>query len=96
MQGEVHDEKAYYAMGGVSGHAGMFANATDLAKLASVLLTGGYGENKFFTQNVMDMFTAPKNEKAANWGLGWWREVDKQRVWYFGTQSSPDTIGHQG
>lgn len=96
IQGEVHDEKAYYAMNGVSGHAGMFATATDLAKLASVMLTGGYGETKFFSQNVMDTFTAPKNESAANWGLGWWREGSMQRAWYFGTQSSSDTIGHQG
>lgn len=96
LQGQVHDEKAYYAMGGVSGHAGMFANATDLAKLASVMLTGGYGEHKFFSRNVMDTFTAPKKEDAANWGLGWWREGDMKRPWYFGTQSSVDTIGHQG
>lgn len=96
LQGQVHDEKAYYAMGGVSGHAGLFANATDLAKLASVMLSGGYGENKFFDQNVMDTFTAPKKEDAANWGLGWWREAEKKRAWYFGTQSSNDTIGHQG
>lgn len=98
LQGEVHDEKAYYAMGGMSGHAGLFANATDLAKLASVMLTGGYGTNNFFSQNVMDGFTAPKREDApsARWGLGWWREADNQRAWYFGTQSSPDTIGHQG
>lgn len=96
VQGEVHDEKAFYAMAGVSGHAGMFGTATDLAKLASVMLTGGWGEHKFFTQNVMDMFTAPKHESTANWGLGWWREGDMQRAWYFGTQSSSDTIGHQG
>ena len=83
-------------MGGISGHAGLFANATDLAKLASVMLTGGYGENSFFSKNVLDMFTAPKKEDAANWGLGWWREGDDQRVWYFGTQSGSDTIGHQG
>ncbi len=96
LQGQVHDEKAYYAMGGVSGHAGMFANATDLAKLASVMLSGGYGEHRFFDRNVMDTFTAPKKEDAANWGLGWWREAEKKRAWYFGTQSSNDTIGHQG
>ena len=90
IQGEVHDEKAYYSMAGVSGHAGLFSNATDLAKLASVMLDGGYG------QNVMDMFTAPKKEDAANWGLGWWRQGDNQRVWYFGTQAESGTIGHQG
>ncbi len=96
LQGEVHDEKAYYNMMGVSGHAGLFANATDLAKLGSVMLCGGYGEYRFFSRNVMDLFTAPKQENAANWGLGWWRQGSAQRVWYFGTQAPSGTIGHQG
>ena len=96
IQGQVHDEKCYYAMGGISGHAGLFSNAAELAKLASVMLTGGYGENRYFSRNVMDAFTAPKKENAANWGLGWWREGDNQRCWYFGTQAPSNTIGHQG
>lgn len=96
IRGEVHDEKAYYCMAGVSGHAGLFSNASDLAKLAEVMLSGGYGENRFFAKNVIDLFTAPKAETAGNWGLGWWRQGDGQRVWYFGTQAGSDTIGHQG
>lgn len=96
LQGEVHDEKAWYCMGGVSGHAGLFASASDLAKLAAVMLTGGYGECRFFSQDVMDLFTAPKSLDYGQWGLGWWREGDDKRVWYFGTQSAPDTVGHQG
>jgi AraC-like DNA-binding protein len=60
------------------------------------MLTGGYGGNRYFSRNVMDTFMAPKKEDAANWGLGWWREGDFQRSWYFGTQSPSDTIGHQG
>ena len=96
LQGEVHDEKAWYSMAGVSGHAGLFSNATDLAKLATLMLTGGYGDMGFFSKNVIDTFTAPKSESAANWGLGWWRQGDAQRVWYFGTQAGPGTIGHQG
>ncbi|WP_022770619.1 MULTISPECIES: penicillin binding protein PBP4B [unclassified Butyrivibrio] len=96
IQGEVHDEKAFYSMDGISGHAGLFSNATDLAKLASVMLTGGYGELSFFSPNIIDMFTSPKEEDAANWGLGWWRQGEDQRVWYFGTQSESGTFGHQG
>lgn len=96
LQGEVHDEMAFYSMSGVSGHAGLFASASDLAKLASVMLTGGYGENRFFSRNVMDLFTAPKALTHGQWGLGWWREGDDQRSWYFGTQAASDTIGHQG
>ena len=96
LQGQVHDEKAWYCMGGVSGHAGLFASASDLAKLASVMLTGGSGESRFFSRDVIDLFTAPKSLDFGQWGLGWWREGDDKRVWYYGTQSSSDTVGHQG
>jgi CubicO group peptidase (beta-lactamase class C family) len=37
IQGEVHDENAG-VMGGVAGHAGLFAEATDLARYAQILL----------------------------------------------------------
>lgn len=37
MRGEVHDENAWQ-MGGVSGHAGLFSNAPDLARFAAFLL----------------------------------------------------------
>lgn len=96
LHGEVHDEKAWYCMGGVSGHAGLFSSAGDAARLASVMLTGGYGENRFFSRDTLDFFTAPKAPDSARWGLGWWRAGDSQRPWYFGTQASPATIGHQG
>ena len=60
------------------------------------MLTGGYGGYKFFSRNVIDSFTAPQSSSSANWGIGWWREGDNQRVWYFGTQSSSHAFGHQG
>ena len=96
IQGDVHDAEAYHTMEGVSGHAGLFANATDLAKLASVMLTGGYENNKFFTKNTRDLFISPKSDSTINYGIGWWREADDKRVYYFGTQSPESTIGHQG
>ena len=96
IQCEVHDEEAYYTMDEVSGHAGLFANATDLAKLASVMLTGGYGNNKFFSKDTRDLFVSPQNIDNTNYGIGWWRKADDNRVWYFGTESKENTIGHQG
>ena len=96
VRGEVHDEKSHYAMGGVSGHAGLFACATDLARLATAMLTGGCGPHRFFSRSVMDAFTAPKSIEAGSWGLGWYREGDDQRAWYFGTQAESRVIGHQG
>ncbi len=47
--GQVHDEKAWYSMGGVSGHAGLFSNTSDMAVLMQVMLNGGgYGNVKLF------------------------------------------------
>jgi CubicO group peptidase (beta-lactamase class C family) len=96
IQGEVHDEEAYYTMEGISGHAGLFSNASDLAKLASVMLTGGYGNNRFFSKDIRDIFIAPQFSNTMNYGIGWWREADDRRVYYFGTQAPESTIGHQG
>ena len=96
LQGEVHDYKAFHSMGGISGHAGLFSNAEDIARLASVMFNGGYGYTKFFSKNVIDMFTSPQSNLSAQWAIGWWREGEEQRMWYFGTQSSSFTFGHQG
>lgn len=41
LRGEVHDEKTYYSMDGVSGHAGLFGNTYALNLLNQVLLDGG-------------------------------------------------------
>ncbi len=96
LRGEVHDPNAYFCMNGVSGHAGLFANASDLAKLASVMLNGGYGKYKFFSRDVIDMFTAPKHENYTYYGLGWWREGEHQYDRYFGSASRTNLFGHQG
>ena len=96
IQGEAHDPLAFYNLAGVSGHAGMFSNAEDLAKLAFVMLTGGYGEHRYFSREVIDLFTAPNSAGYPNYGLGWWREGDHRRDYYFGSTASTRAIGHQG
>lgn len=40
LRGQVHDANAW-AMGGVSGHAGIFSTANDLSRFSQVLLRGG-------------------------------------------------------
>ena len=95
-QGTVHDEKCYYTMDGLSGHAGMYANAEDLAKLCSVMLTGGYGENHYFTSSTIEQFVEAKSLDYTQWGLGWWREGELSRKSYWTTQSSNESFGHQG
>lgn len=96
IQGEVHDEKAFYSMDGISGHAGLFSNATDLAVLTQITLNGGgYGENKFFDLDTMDQFIKPKDGNAS-YGLGWRREGNNLYSWAFSPISDKSTIGHTG
>lgn len=45
-------------MGGVSGNAGLFSSAEDLAKIMSVYLNYGmYGGERFIDSTTIDLFT---------------------------------------
>ena len=41
IRGNSHDEKVFYSMGGVSGHAGLFGSVEDLEPLVKLVLNGG-------------------------------------------------------
>lgn len=57
LRGYVHDPTAAL-LGGVSGNAGLFSNAEDLAHLFQMLLQGGwYGEERFIKQETISNFT---------------------------------------
>jgi beta-glucosidase-like glycosyl hydrolase/CubicO group peptidase (beta-lactamase class C family) len=68
IQGEVHDETAWL-LGGVSGHAGLFSTADDLAHFAYMLANEGniYGKN-FLDAGTIEEFTTPVQGTRA---LGW-------------------------
>lgn len=56
LKGEVHDMGAAM-MGGVSGNAGLFANANDVAKMMQLFLQKGYyGGHRYFESKTMDKF----------------------------------------
>jgi CubicO group peptidase (beta-lactamase class C family) len=97
IQGQVHDEKAYYTMQGISGHAGLFSNATDLAKLAYAMIDSGkVGDTTIFNQQTIDTFTAPTPHDQT-FGLGWRRQgIDKEYSSLFSIFPSTDSIGHTG
>jgi CubicO group peptidase (beta-lactamase class C family) len=57
IHGYVHDQGAAM-LGGVSGHAGLFSNANDLAVIMQMLLQGGsYGGTKYFEESTVNEFT---------------------------------------
>ena len=66
--GVVHDGNSR-RMGGVAGHAGLFATADDLARLALALLNGGeLGGVRIASDSAVDLFT----RRHAGWrALGW-------------------------
>ncbi|WP_334079284.1 penicillin binding protein PBP4B [Microbulbifer sp. M83] len=96
LQGEVHDEKAFYSMAGVSGHAGLFSTAADLAVLLQVMLNGGgYGDTCLFDEAVIASFTAP-SPLDPGYGLGWRRNGTDGMTWMFGNGASGQAYGHTG
>jgi CubicO group peptidase (beta-lactamase class C family) len=73
LQGEVHDPTAY-RMGGVSGHAGLFSTADDLALFAQMLLSGGSSNGAEILQpgSIEQMTTRQQTANGGGWwGLGW-------------------------
>jgi beta-N-acetylhexosaminidase len=71
IQGEVHDENAY-AIGGVSGHAGVFSTAPDLAAFCQMLLNGGvYAHQRILRRATVTQFTTPQQLSGGSRTLGW-------------------------
>lgn len=96
LQGEVHDEKAFYSMAGVSGHAGLFSTTEDMAVLCQTILNhGGYGNIEIIDEDIIDQFTKP-SDNDITFGLGWNRAGNTDKVWQFGPYASDTAIGHTG
>ncbi|MDA3880038.1 MAG: serine hydrolase [Prolixibacteraceae bacterium] len=102
VQGYVHDEGAAM-MGGVSGHAGLFGNTNDLAKIMQFYLQkGNYGDFRFLEQSTVNKFTTiqyPKNENRR--GLGFDKPyIDnaskKLEDAYPAIAVSDESFGHSG
>jgi CubicO group peptidase (beta-lactamase class C family) len=85
LRGAVHDENAW-ALGGVAGHAGLFATGRDLAVFCRALLAGGsYGPARILGADFTDLLLAPP-------GLGF--AVDQP--WFMGELAGPRAAGHTG
>ena len=98
----VHDENAAL-MGGISGNAGLFATANDLAKLMQMYLQmGSYGGHRFISDATMKEFTKvqyPENDNKR--GLGFDKPLlnnDKLSLELASPapEVSEDSFGHGG
>jgi beta-glucosidase-like glycosyl hydrolase/CubicO group peptidase (beta-lactamase class C family) len=93
IQGEVHDENAF-AIGGVSGHAGLFSTAPDLAAFCQMLLNGGvYAHQRILKRATIAQFTVPQQLSGGTRTLGW---VVPTEGGSSGHYYSPHSFGHTG
>jgi len=96
VQGYVHDMGA--AMwGGVSGHAGLFADANDVAILFQMLLNNGYyGGVQYFNPETVFKFTT-RCPDCTRRGMGFdMFELDEDKTQNFSELASRSTFGHLG
>ncbi|WP_462264645.1 serine hydrolase domain-containing protein [Mucilaginibacter sp.] len=95
LVGYVHDQGAAM-VGGVSGHAGNFASANDLAIQFQMLLNKGtYGGVQYFKPETVTQFTSRQSDVSRR-GLGFdgWGPLEASH--YPSTLASPGTYGHTG
>lgn len=94
--GTVHDPAAAM-LGGVSGHAGLFASASDVGVIMQMLLNGGtYGGKRVLKESTVHLFTR-KQVKTNRRGLGFDKpETDPKKPSPTGHGASPLAFGHTG
>ncbi len=94
VHGTVHDYSAAI-LGGVSGHAGVFANANDVAILMQTFLQGGsYGGVQYFDENIVKEFTK-RQINGGRRGLGFDKSVKGNKI-PATIYASENTFGHTG
>ena len=95
LQGTVHDQTAAL-VGGVGGHAGLFATANDLAVLMQMNLQNGrYGGTRYFQSPVVTEFARPQIVGGRR-GLGWDHGDPSKPEGPTSNLAPASTFGHTG
>jgi CubicO group peptidase (beta-lactamase class C family) len=98
LRGYVHDERAAM-FGGISGHAGLFGNALDLAKLFQMMLNNGeYGGERYISEKTIKLLTRDRLGIEGNRrGLGFDKpETDVTKPSPACLSASAESYGHTG
>ena len=103
LRGIVHDDVCN-VLGGVAGHAGVFASARDVAVIGQTLLDGGvHGGTRILSAEIVQRMLANANKgkraydaerpgRPSDHGLG----VTLNQPWFMGRLAGPATFGHTG
>lgn len=94
LVGEVDDGNAW-AMGGVTGHAGLFGTAAEVGKIGLALLSGYKGRGDFAARPIVERFFARQDlPPGSDWALGW--DTPTAGVSTSGQCLSARSVGHTG
>jgi serine-type D-Ala-D-Ala carboxypeptidase len=95
LVGEVHDNYAA-ALGGVAGHAGLFASASGVGAFARAVLRAAQGAEDVpppFSPPLVAMFTTKTRVAGSSRALGWDTMLPTSSC---GARMSPQAFGHVG
>jgi len=95
VHGFVHDENTW-AMGGVSGHAGLFSTSEDLAKFCQMMLNKGlYNFKRILSENTIKYFTKRDGKvEGSTRAIGW--DTRSEENSSSGHYMSMKAFGHTG
>ena len=95
IQGEVYDENAY-ALGGYSGHAGLFGTAEEVHTIANLLREHYFEKRDDYLEpeTVREFFSRDNIVEGATYALGW--DTPSPQDSSSGKYFSPNTVGHLG
>jgi len=94
LVGEVDDENAF-AMGGVAGHAGLFAPVREVDRIARELIASYAGRSDFVPQKIIrEFWTRDTTVPGSTWALGW--DTPSAEHSSSGHRFGPAAVGHLG
>ncbi len=95
IHGEVHDENAY-ALGGYSGHAGLFGDAMGVHRICKMLLDHYTGKRNDLLNpdTVKEFFRRQNLVPGSTWALGWDKPSPEGSS--SGRHFSKSSVGHLG
>lgn len=96
LQGYVHDEVAAF-LGGVSGNAGLFSTAQDVARIYQMLLDKGVcGDRRYLSRATCELFLKVKSNNSRR-GLGFDKpDMDNPDKGPCAAEAPASTFGHTG
>jgi beta-glucosidase-like glycosyl hydrolase/CubicO group peptidase (beta-lactamase class C family) len=89
-------DEAAAVMGGISGNAGLFSNANDLAKLLQMFLNDGeYGGEQYISRTTAQIFTQTKSPNSRR-GLGFDKPDKEKKAENCSEKTPAGAYGHTG